>query len=462
MASYAFRIEGIEPRHDPDWQSAPEGLRRAFWRYVVKLGLEAKDRELAAGLDCHGDPLRPIAASTRARRRSAMGPADPNAPPLTPAYGLSRTRSLLRGRAHDGYAEFYWAYDPHTGRSWGRILGYHRAGKGPLPVRDVIGISPASKSWVKARAWQAWSRIKIGLEYQTDRDALTLRSTAQPKAPPPKIAVVGRVDVDNASGWRPGEKAKVEASIRSGYFTGFRQFHPDGTTSAPGPAPPPPPRRSAPPAPPRPVVPKVPVPPRPIAPRSGPIPTPRPVSPPPPPPRRPAPPTPPPAPPRPTHPATIQSAIARAATHGVTVEPAGHATLQRILGPTKVQRTPAAFQASSGKIFINERHPYWQDPPKVMGPSYARGWFSSDHDEHIIVHELGHALHHRIDPTFYVGLRRQKLNPAAVPTIETEVSRYGTDSPHEFVAEVFAGLSAGKTYNRAVMAMYRQLKGPMP
>src|SRR5215218_703390 len=119
MASYSFRITGIEPAHDPAWRSAPVELRRAFWRAVVELGLEAKDRDLARGLDAHGRQMAAISSYTRKHRRSAMGHADPNAPPLTPAYGLSRTRSLLRGRAMVDHAEFYWT--AHEGEHWGKI-----------------------------------------------------------------------------------------------------------------------------------------------------------------------------------------------------------------------------------------------------------------------------------------------------------------------------------------------------
>lgn len=158
--SYAFRIEGIEPSHDPAWRQASESTRRAFWRAVVAYGLEAKDRELAAGLDRRGAKMVPIAKSTRENRRSAMGKADPNAPPLTPAYGLSRTRSLLDGRAHDGRAEFFWRFDSVTEQAWGRILGYHRKGSKRLPKRDVIGISSAAVARIKAKAWAWWRQTK--------------------------------------------------------------------------------------------------------------------------------------------------------------------------------------------------------------------------------------------------------------------------------------------------------------
>lgn len=159
-----------EPRDDPngfflgreyeppglEWTFAPPSLRLKYWKRVGEIAADMKDRELAAGLDRHGRPLIPITQGTRARRLhpnySPMGRADPNAPPLTPVYGASRTRSLLRHKAYPDGVAFHWAFDPHTGGSWGEVLDHHR--KGPK-VRDVIGLSPNSREVVKRRA-RAW------------------------------------------------------------------------------------------------------------------------------------------------------------------------------------------------------------------------------------------------------------------------------------------------------------------
>lgn len=167
-ASLAFKL-AIADVQPPGYALRPD-LHGEFFKVVVALGLEVKDKELAAGLDAHGVPLHAISQYTREHRKSAMGPADPNAPPLTPAYGLSRTRSLLDGRAHvkEGYALFFWRKDAVTGKHWGQILGYHRAGKGKLPVRDVIGLSPAGKAEVAARARQWWeTRVRHNVPVPT-------------------------------------------------------------------------------------------------------------------------------------------------------------------------------------------------------------------------------------------------------------------------------------------------------
>jgi hypothetical protein len=157
--SIGFKVDVAPP---PELASQPASVRQEFWREVLRLALAEKDRELAAGLDRHGMPLHPIAASTRRHRRSAMGKADPNAPPLTPAYGKSRTRSLLTGSATADGCRLTWAADPLTRSSWGRILAMHQKGSGRLPVRDVIGLAPMRTEHVKRQAW-AWYHSRYSL-----------------------------------------------------------------------------------------------------------------------------------------------------------------------------------------------------------------------------------------------------------------------------------------------------------
>lgn len=150
-AGYAIR--GIEPR---EVRTAADPVRLMWWSWVVEEGLLAKDRDLARGLDAFGDPLRPISPKTRRYRRSEMGPADPAAPPLMPARKLSRTRSLLAGKAFPTHAEFYWRFDAFTHDTWAKILTYHQE-KG----RDVFGIAPESLERVRLKClarWRAWLR----------------------------------------------------------------------------------------------------------------------------------------------------------------------------------------------------------------------------------------------------------------------------------------------------------------
>ena len=132
--------------------------RRAFWGAVSVFVIEAKEREIRAGIDIHGNPLAPLAPSTIKNRKSAMGPAHAYAKPLTPAYALSRTRSLFTAEVNDNATGVvcWWLYDAITGASWGEILEYHRTGSDRLPIRDVIGLSPDSLAKVKRQAAAWW------------------------------------------------------------------------------------------------------------------------------------------------------------------------------------------------------------------------------------------------------------------------------------------------------------------
>lgn len=167
MARITFDVRGIEPANDPLWSLAGDSARRDFWRAVVLFVKDVKDDELAAGLDRRGRPLRPIAESTRRNRVSAMGPADPAAPPLMPAYAVSRTRLWFTGKAFVDHATFGWR------NGWGRVLAAHRSGKGPKgrkrPKRDVIGISPASLAKVKRLATAWWKQQTAGKAVPTLR-----------------------------------------------------------------------------------------------------------------------------------------------------------------------------------------------------------------------------------------------------------------------------------------------------
>jgi hypothetical protein len=186
-----YAIRGLLP---PALRLAPDSLKLTFWSFVVAEGLKEKDRELARGLDAEGRPLKPISAETRRHRRSAMTPTgkgDPSAPPLTPGRALSRTRSLLAGRAFPDRAEFWWRYDAFTYDSWARILRDQKR-KG----RDVFGLSPAGLARVAARSWQAFARQQAGKP-----GAAAVPPVVQPAAAPaPQVLpVVGTTSMKYAT-----------------------------------------------------------------------------------------------------------------------------------------------------------------------------------------------------------------------------------------------------------------------
>ncbi len=259
--SYAFRVEGIAPVHDPAWHAAGESVHREFWRAVVGFVLFEKDRELAAGYDRFGYRMARIAASTRAkgRHRSHTGKGSPDAPPLDPAYALSRTRSLLDGRAKVDHAEFFWRFDEVSGRPWGQVLGFHRAGNPGrnLPVRDVIGISPVALRRVRVKANEWWLNYQAGRAHGRLAGELTIvipprSGRVTPERPKVNRLVAGaHIDVDQFTFGIGGGAEEFRREIAAGTTTGFRQRTPGVATPPaaviPPPAPPPPSARPKPP-----------------------------------------------------------------------------------------------------------------------------------------------------------------------------------------------------------------------
>lgn len=239
MTGPTFIVSGIEPF---DLAIEPDVVKLWYWGQVVALVLKAKDDELSKGLDRFGNRMASISERTRKHRRSAMGPADPDAPPLTPAYGLSRTRSLFTGLPRLEYAEFGWNYDVHTGASWGDILWYHAQGEGRLPVRDVLGLSPNSLAWVKREASKRW------MDFRRARNAGQALEPATPK-PATAFEPLGITDLRDFTFGIGGTKEEVQRAIDAGLSTGFRQLHamrpppgplrPGVTVPVPPPKPPP-------------------------------------------------------------------------------------------------------------------------------------------------------------------------------------------------------------------------------
>lgn len=160
--STSFIIENLAPRHDQRYRLAQSAEKRAYWSVVRTLVLNAYDRQLAAGVDRNGIPFAALKTRTILNRRSWSGHHDPYAPALNPAHHLSRSRSLLDARIEGEVVRVFWKADPITGKSWGRIMGYHAAGAGNNPVRDAMGLSPTSYAQVRVAAWLWWGSYARG------------------------------------------------------------------------------------------------------------------------------------------------------------------------------------------------------------------------------------------------------------------------------------------------------------
>lgn len=450
-----IRIEGF----------APDGLTRAelliFWQGVSVIALEVKDRELAEGLDFEGKKLVPIKESTRKHRVSEMGKASADAPPLMPAFELSRTRAWLRASSDESGVTIYWA-----GRSgkyaWRTILGFHARIDGYVrgaPVRNVFGISPKGYEEIRIRSlnwWVSSGRVRPG------GVTIDTRLSPQPagrKPGYPQKTVRGPsgsmtgFETIESSGPITYHTRNAPAGLPGTKSTGWGQFRTSATGKAANLLQP---RRPSP----------IPAPKAPKAAASPP--TPKPAT-------RPA--------TRPQYPAHVEQLLAKIPAKvstdqtgkalidrvadvweglGYAVDREHYETFSRDRGYLDPARLPiAAIRPSTQEYFINQLHPLWEDPDKRAKAYYDRKIFSTPSRDGTAYHEIGHQLH--AENLGYPAFRasRQWDTPAQA-AIAQRVSQYAASEPVEFVAETYAGIMTGIEYDPEILALYDLLGGVRP
>lgn len=225
-----FRLR-IQPT---DLSTYPDRIKLMWFQWVVDLGLERKDKELARGWDKNGKTHR-LKPATIKHRKSEVGPVHPTAPRLIPALNLSRVRSLLTGRAHSSSAEFWWKFDSVSGASFAVILHYAaEAG------HDVFGLSPTGTAWVARQAtkrWQAWIAGGGGIRAtQEVPDAKVSRKPAF-RQPVRKVEVrqpIRKVDLTRYD-LTGDQKSLIEKAIAAGRFKGFSRSNLRGDQWKPNP-----------------------------------------------------------------------------------------------------------------------------------------------------------------------------------------------------------------------------------
>jgi hypothetical protein len=129
---------------------------------LEKLMWEDNERGLLAGTDRDGRPLIPLAASTMANRRSAVGVASPHNPPLIPAGIRSRAIANYRVtsiRGDRGSWLMVGAWKNVVSRRGVPFLGFHFVGAGRLPVRNIDGVRPDGRDKI-GRALREWIRSR--------------------------------------------------------------------------------------------------------------------------------------------------------------------------------------------------------------------------------------------------------------------------------------------------------------
>jgi hypothetical protein len=125
------------------------------------------------------------------------------------------------------------------------------------------------------------------------------------------------------------------------------------------------------------------------------------------------------------------------------------------------EEVAARYEAHADRVVINEDHKAWADPA-FIGRMNARGWLSSGGEDHLIHHEIGHALHARAVGFDAFRDNRGPVEPGILPKIRREVSEYATADTHEVVAEVYAGAKNGRKFPPEIMDYYRKLGGVQP
>jgi hypothetical protein len=123
----------------------------------------------------------------------------------------------------------------------------------------------------------------------------------------------------------------------------------------------------------------------------------------------------------------------------------------------------AMFVPEKRIIYLNELHEYWRDPASYVRARYRRKlpWFSTGSKDHVTRHEIGHARHWDQFQASEVDRYWQgRFNLEDQNLIRKSVGAFAATTTEDFVAEVYAGLAARKTYPAEIMAIYERLKGP--
>lgn len=122
-------------------------------------------------------------------------------------------------------------------------------------------------------------------------------------------------------------------------------------------------------------------------------------------------------------------------------------------------------------IIVNAAHPtQWGPRAKAqaaLDEQAGEGWFSSRDRDHVLTHEGGHYAHFKngayadlaIEGNY--GGRTNQLTRGQKQLIKKEVGMYAATEGVEMVAEVFAGMKAGKKFSERLMDLYKSYGGPL-
>ncbi|HEX3983735.1 MAG TPA: hypothetical protein VHX12_08580 [Acidisoma sp.] len=122
----------------------------------------------------------------------------------------------------------------------------------------------------------------------------------------------------------------------------------------------------------------------------------------------------------------------------------------------------AYYDGNRKAIYLNSRRVPADVAAAAVSNFRIQNWSSAD-PHHPLLHEVGHYNHHLAagDADFKRAIKPGSIkNFADASLIEREVGTYARTSRANFVAEVFAGRSAGRTFPSTVMRLYYSMGGP--
>ena len=369
----------------------------------------------------------------------------------------------MTGRAFPDRAEFWWRYDPYTYDSWARILR-KQANQG----RDVFGISPRDLALVTARSWRAFARFAAGKPHAPALPPPVVQPAVAPA--PKRLPMVGTTRMRWAT---TGIGATPE--LLPGQTTGGATWE-TWLKHLRGPAPTPKgidrrrpfnvllrmifgPTRPAGAAPAAPAPPGPP----PVKPKPIPKPPPKPAPPPPPSPPVKRPPKPKPTP----REAAIRDLIDYGKRQGYEIHRIDNRGLIDRFGfaAEKTESIPMLYYGSERRIYLNTEARVFgaEDLVAHAARQERQRWWAVGHPFGMVDHEIGHARHHdAIGTAFDDATLNRVFGPEVLLEVTGKVSSYAGYSPKEFVAEVYAALKHGKSYDDSIMDLYKTFGGVLP
>jgi hypothetical protein len=131
--------------------------------------------------------------------------------------------------------------------------------------------------------------------------------------------------------------------------------------------------------------------------------------------------------------------------------------------PLERSRVIMVYDHIDDVIVFNPDHEAWDDMASYL--QKREQFFSTSHPQHLVRHEIGHAVHYRSLSASPAERDRiwfaENLEPGHL-RLGQRVSGRAMWNPKEFVAEVFAGLWATISYDEEVIALFDQFKGVKP